>query len=186
MKMHAIVQNHLEKMLENRLPQELRRQIEEHLTGCADCRAAYAEALETSRLLKLLASEDAPEPAPGFSIQVMQNIQEARASQRWFYFPALRELGFATAMFLLLLGGYYMTVQATDRTASASAEVLLDMPADRAVPVLAAHQQHDPGAQNCPQCWQRKQGATQVAQVGDDHARRENVMSSLVSVEVGD
>jgi len=184
--MHAIVQDHLEKMLENRLPQELRQQIEGHLTGCADCRAAYAEALETSRLLKLLVAEEAPEPAPGFSIKVMQNIQEARASQRWFYFPALRELGFATAMFLLLLGGYYMTVQATDRTASASAEVLLDMPSDRATPVLAAHR-HDPGAQMCPQCWKQKQGSTQAAtQAADDHSRRESVFASLASVEVGD
>lgn len=180
--MHGIVQNHLEKMLENRLPQELRMQIEDHLTGCADCRASYADALETSRLLKLLASDDAPEPAPGFSIKVMQNIQESRASQRWFYFPALRELGFATAAFLLLLGGYYVTVQATDRTTSA--EVLLDMSSAQA-PVLAAHR-HDPAAEMCKQCWQKKQGAAQVAQVADDHARRESVMSSLASVDVGD
>jgi len=183
--MHAIVQDHLEKMLENRLPQELRDQVAAHLTGCADCRGAYEEALETSRLVKLLASEEAPEPAPGFSIKVMQNIQEARASQRWFYFPALRELGFATAMFLLLLGGYYMTVQATDRTSSASAEVLLDMPGHE-TPVLAAHH-HDPAAQMCPQCWQKKQGSTQVAtQVADEHANRERVIASLASVEVGD
>lgn len=184
--MHEIVQNHLEKMLENRLPQQLRQQVEDHLTGCADCRTAYAEALETSRLLKLLASEEVPEPAPGFSIKVMQNIQETRAARRWFSFPALRELGFATAMFLLLLGGYYVTVQATGRTTSA--EVLLDMPAPREAPVLAAHQHHDPAAQMCELCWQQKQGATtQVAtQVADDHARREIVIASLVSGEIGD
>lgn len=179
--MHEIVRNHLEKMLENRLPQELRNQIEGHLTGCADCRTAYADALETSRLLKLLASEEAPEPAPGFSIKVMQNIQEVRAERRWFSFPALRELGFATAMFLILLGGYYVTVQATDR--STSAEVLLDMPVPREAPVLAAHKHDDPAAQMCKLCWQQKQGA--ATQVADDHARRERVIASLVS-EVGD
>ncbi len=178
--MHAIVQDHLEKMLENRLPQELRRQVEAHLAGCAACRDAYEESLETSRLLKLLASEDAPEPAPGFSIKVMQNIQEARASQRWFSFPGLRELGFATAMFVLLLGGYYMTVQATSSTNSA--EVLLDMKVDRELPVLVAHEHTSP-AEMCKQCWQQKQGSTQVA---DDHANRERVIASLASVEVGD
>jgi len=57
------------------------------------------------------------------------------------------------------------------------------MPAERAAPVLAAHQHHDPAAENCKQCYQQKQGSTQVA---DDHARRESVMSSLASVEVGD
>jgi anti-sigma factor RsiW len=182
--MHAIVQNHLEKMLENRLPPQLRQQVEDHLTGCADCREGYAEALETSRLLKLLASDEAPEPAPGFSIKVMQSIQEARASRGWLYFPALRELGFAMAAFLLLLGGYYVTVQATDRTSN-SAEMLLDMPAGRSAPVLAAHKHdaHDPAAQLCKQCYQQKQATTQVA---DDHARRESVMASLAAVEVGD
>jgi len=180
--MHEIVQNHLEKMLENRLPQGLRNQVEGHLTGCADCRTAYADVVETSRLLRLLASEEAPEPVPGFSIKVMQNIQEARAERRWFSFPALRELGFATAMFLLLLGGYYVTVQATDR--STSAEVLLDMQTPREKPVLAAHQHQDPAAQMCKQCWQQKQGAT--TQVADDHTLRERVIASLVSGEVGD
>ena len=179
--MHAIVQDHLEKMLENRLPQDLRKQIEGHLTACADCRAAYEEAQETSRLLKLLASDEAPEPMPGFSIKVMRNIQEARATRSWFYFPALREMGFATAMFLLLLGGYYATVRATDQTPSA--EVLLDMPAQQAAPVLAAHRHDDPAAQMCKQCWQKKQGTIQVA---DDHARREQVIASLASAEVGD
>lgn len=183
--MHEIVQNHFEKMLENRLPPELRNQVEGHLTDCADCRTAYADVLETSRLLRLLTSEEAPEPMPGFSIKVMQNIQHTRAERRWFSFPALRELGFASAMFLILLGGYYLTVQATDQ--STSAEVLLDM-TPRKAPVLAAHQHHDPAAQMCKQCWQQKQGATtQVAtQIADDHARRESVMSSLLAGEVGD
>ena len=188
--MHAIVQNHLEKMLENRLPHELRNQVESHLTSCADCRSAYEEALETSRLVKLLASDDAPEPAPGFSIKVMESIQASRAASRsWLYFPALRELGFATAMFLMLLGGYYLTVRAADRTTSA--EFLVDMPGSRVVSVSATHQHRDPSSQSCALCWHQKHGsapqaATQVAKSDDDHARRESVFASLASTELGD
>jgi hypothetical protein len=181
--MHAIVQDHLEKMLENRLPPDVRKQVEGHLAGCAGCRAAYDEAVEASRWVKLLAVEEPLEPAPGFSVKVMQNIAEVRAAQGWFYFPAWRELGVAAAMFVALLGGYYFTVQATEQPRSAEL-LLVDAPVPAPAPALVAHR-HDPGATMCPECWQKKQGQGPL-QMADDHTRREQVIASLVTVEAGD
>src|SRR5260221_10060572 len=118
----------------------------------------------------------------------MDNIQASRAASRsWLYFPALRELGFATAMFLMLLGGYYLTVRAADRTPSA--EFLVDMPGGRVASVSATHQDRDPASQSCALCWQKHgstQTATQMARAEDDHARRESVFASLASAELGD
>jgi anti-sigma factor RsiW len=182
--MHEVVRNHLEKMLEGRLPQALQNEMESHLAGCPECRQALESARETSRLLRLLISEDAPEPAPGFSFKVMQNIAESKASSRsWFSFPAVRELALAAAMFLVLLGGYSLTVQATE--GDDSAQVLLNMPVERETPsLLAANHQHSNPDALCLQCWQQKQRSKPAS---DEHARREQVIVSLVSnTEMGD
>lgn len=181
--MHEVVHNHLEKMLEGRLPEALQNEFNQHLAGCPQCRQEVESAQETSRLLRLLISEDAPEPAPGFSAKVLLNIAETKAARRsWFSFPAVRELALAAAMFLVLLGGYALMFQATE--GESSAQVMLDMPVEREAPALlaASHDHSNPDAL-CLQCWKQKQDAA----AADEHARRERVMASLVSnTEMGD
>ena len=78
--MHTILSDHLERYLEGRLPAGVQSSVDNHLAECHSCQAELDEAMESSKLLRLLAvgEDDAtPEPLPGFSLKVMQGIEAA-------------------------------------------------------------------------------------------------------------
>ena len=185
--MHAILSENLENYLDGRLSRADRTSLEAHLGACGSCREALEEARQGSVLVKaLFAGEDfgsAPQPAPGFYVQVRGRIEEAKAASRWWILhPAFRQVAFASVMFVALVGGYFLTLHATE-LASGSAELMLDMQVERETPALLVAHRHTRPDEMCLQCWQLRQKTDVAAE--DLHSKREQVMAALVS-EPGD
>ena len=184
--MHAILNDHMEKYLEGRLPADIQASFDSHLEECHSCRETLSEAMESSQLLKLLAAgadDPAPEPTPSFAVKVMQGIEGARPVPFWlgwgWSIPMLRQLAVAAAMLLVLAGGYALTLQAT--TESTTAQLLFDMPVEHEAPLLAAHK-HVTFDDTCLKCWKHAQAQAKVVTTGSDsHANREQAMAALVS-----
>src|ERR1022692_4968459 len=167
--MHAILNENLEKYLEGRLPESLRAALDRHLTQCAGCRETLDEVMECSQMLKLLAAtEDGPEPAPGFAIKVLQGIEAAKPARSWVFgwlpSPMVRQMAMASVMLAALLTGYVFTLQTT---IAGPVQVAVD---DETVAPsgIATHVHHQKGGY-CEWCWH--QSRFEISQVDSDQAR---------------
>src|SRR5689334_2081295 len=84
------------------------RRIDDHLSGCSQCRQAWTELGET---LKLVDAAEVPEPGDGFERVMWARIQNALpepqrtapTSSVWRWMPAL---GMAAAVLLAVASGY--------------------------------------------------------------------------------
>jgi len=108
--MHEPIQTHIEKILEDRLPQSAKRSVEDHLAACAEC----AEELRAMRLhsgvMRALRVE-APELSAGFYARVMQRIEMQSPPSFWNLLldPIFgQRLVYATGALFLLMGAFLL------------------------------------------------------------------------------
>jgi anti-sigma factor RsiW len=179
--MHTILNQNLEQYLEGRLPAELQATVDTHLTECKSCQAELDEMFESRDMLKLLAvSEDDPalEPAPGFAVKVLANIEATgRTAPWWAFFPKVRELAVAGALLALLASGYGFTLHAS--APSTTAQLLVDWPAYREAPAQLFAHHHDANQKGmCMQCWQESK---KTSAISHNDGTREAAFATLVT-----
>ncbi len=84
--MHRPFEDGLEDHLSGRAASENLKQFEQHLAGCAECRA-QAEAMRAhQQLLNELRSPEMVDPAPGFYARVMERIETQKTGSFWSIF----------------------------------------------------------------------------------------------------
>ncbi len=133
--MHTVIRNHIEAYLDGTLRPVMLREVEAHLRQCRSCAAEVAENRQAHEWMQLLVAEQTIAPSPGFYARVCASI-EAEQVRRGGWLAALfpvfgRQLGFALTMFVLLVGGFLLTVRQTEEPRSDAAEVIMETPAIR-------------------------------------------------------
>jgi hypothetical protein len=73
------VQRDIAAYMDNLLPKETRRAMEQHIRSCTECRKALSEFETVQGLIKGL---DEVEPPPGFTFRIMAEIRETEARSR--------------------------------------------------------------------------------------------------------
>jgi anti-sigma factor RsiW len=134
----------LEERLEGSETPEGRRELEAHLSGCARCREAFADALAATQMLREAALEPAGEPAPylgaRLAAELRAGVRQGSGGQlAGDFWEALERLAlrwaFVTAMALVLLTGYVLTVdrpwQSDDLAAQSELREIFTEPAVR-------------------------------------------------------
>jgi anti-sigma factor RsiW len=131
--MHNVVETHIEGYLDGTLQPVVRREIDSHLASCQECRGELAEARKTHEWMQLLVPEQPLAPGPDFYARVSMRIdaeRERRSGWLASLFPVFgRQLGFAMMMFVLLLGGLFLTIRQTEFQDSANEIMAMDAPA---------------------------------------------------------
>jgi len=197
--MHTILNQNLEKYLEGRLPAGLQESLDNHLAECRSCQEALSEAMESSQLLKVLAipeADSAPEPMPGFALNVLEGIQSGRRAETrtvsfWgtirLGFPGMsliRQMALAAVMLVVLAGGYAFSLQSTQ--ASTTAGLLFDMPVEREAPALiTGSEATGVFGHSCLRCWQTSESSPVMAESvsATEHANREQAMAATLFSE---
>jgi anti-sigma factor RsiW len=179
--MHTILSDNLEKHLEGRLPAVIQASLDAHLAECSACQTELNEMLDSRQMLSLLAvteNDPALEPMPGFAVKVMAGIESARKPAPWYVsFPLLRPLALAAMMLAVLSSGYLFTLKSTE--ASATAELLVDMPTTRQAPAAVFTHHHQAGEKGiCLACWKSSRVTTASTNNNDV---REVAMASLIT-----
>jgi len=178
--MHTILSDNLEQHLEGRLPAATQASLDTHLAECHECQAELSDMLDSRQLLSLLAvaeNDPAFEPAPGFAIKVMSGIDAAHRPAPWYLsFPLLRPLALAALMLAMLSSGYLLTLKSTE--ASATAELLVDMPTTRQAPAAVFFNHHHGDKGICLDCWKSSRVSTASTTNNDV---REVALASLVT-----
>jgi anti-sigma factor RsiW len=184
--MHTILSDNLEKHLEGRLPAEIQASLDAHLAECHDCQTELSDMLDSRQMLSLLAvTEDDPalEPAPGFALKVMANIEAAQRpsiASGWLsilHFPMVRQLAMAAFMLAILCSGYAFTLKSTE--ASPTAELMVDLPTYREAPATVFAHHHSKGEHGiCLACWKSSRVST-ASSTNDDV--REVALASLIT-----
>lgn len=117
--MNRFVRDNLEDYLAGTLGGARKEQWDAYLAGNPKAReemASYEEGAHLLHELRLPETADA-EPAPGFYARVMTRIEEERRTPFWMVFlqPSfVRQLGFASLMWLTLLGAYTVAFENTE------------------------------------------------------------------------
>jgi anti-sigma factor RsiW len=111
--MHRVVTESLEEYLSGLLEPAVRRSIEDHLQGCAGCRAGIDGMVEASRLFGALRGE-ACEPAFGFYARVVERIEAADAAPSFaslfaFDLVFLRRMAFSCMLLLVAMGSFLVS-----------------------------------------------------------------------------
>jgi anti-sigma factor RsiW len=115
--MHAVVLDSLEEYLSGDLAPAAQRIVEAHLGVCNSCREEIQSMRDVSQMFLSLRSGDAPEPAPGFSAGVMQQMAGLKPAPTFASLFALdfafgRRLAFACLVLLAVLGTFLATHEA--------------------------------------------------------------------------
>ncbi|GEM_PF-4879862 len=198
--MHTILNDNLEKYLEGRLSAQLQDSLDKHLTECSSCQEVVNDAMESSRLLRVLAvteADPAPEPVPGFALKVIEGLpagQPALAAAGapasfWSslgflgltssYQTAIRQVAVAAVMLAVLAGGYAFSLQSSE--ASATAGLLFDMPVEHDAPALITGSEATGlFGHSCLRCWQNSETPAPASESATDHANREQTMAALL------
>jgi predicted anti-sigma-YlaC factor YlaD len=104
--MHQPIKDSFEEYLSGAADPARKREIEEHLSRCEQCRQAVDEMRSQSEMLKLLSPVES-EPAPGFYARVLERIETQRIPSVWELFlePVFgRRLAYGSLALLLVLG----------------------------------------------------------------------------------
>lgn len=117
-------------------------QVDAHLEACQPCRATVDRMRRQAVLLQSLRSPDQAEPGVGFYARVLDRIDSQRRASIWAIFldPFGKRLTYASAVLLVLLGGYIYTLESDTGTtlASTTEQILVD---DQNRPQIDADQQ---------------------------------------------
>ncbi|MBN1584304.1 MAG: zf-HC2 domain-containing protein [Anaerolineae bacterium] len=93
----------LAEYYDNELPVWRRQQVESHLSGCADCRAALSRLQHLSNVIADYALPDALTPAETFRAQVMLKVAHRKKTRSpyhaWFWYAV--PVGLGTALVIL-------------------------------------------------------------------------------------
>jgi hypothetical protein len=128
-------------------------------------------------LLAVTEDDPAVEPAPGFAIKVLASIEAAHRPVPWWSLPVVRQLALAALMLAMLSSGYLFTLKSTE--ASATAELLVDMPTMRQAPAAVFSHHHTPGDKGiCLACWKSSRVSTASSTNNDV---REVALASLIT-----
>lgn len=115
--MHGAVRNRLEDLLSEGSSKVERREVEEHLSSCAECSSELKAMKTQSELLHSLRAPQEVEPAVGFYARVVQRIEERATASIWSVFidsPFGKRLAYASLAVALLLGTYVVTEESQD------------------------------------------------------------------------
>jgi anti-sigma factor RsiW len=118
--MHAVVMDNLEEYLSGTLTPAIQRNVDAHLSNCAQCRQEVAGMRDVSEMLgSLVYVEDAYvehefAPNPGFYARVMRKVGDRHAAPSFAGLFALdfaftRRLVFSSLLTLAILGTYLVT-----------------------------------------------------------------------------
>ncbi len=131
--MHNVVENHIEAYLDGTLRPVVRREVDSHLASCGACRSEVAEARRTHEWMQLLVPAQPLAPGPDFYARVAMRIdaeKERRDNRLAALFPIFgKQLAFALMLFVLLVGGFFLTLRQTEFTDNANAIMAMDAPA---------------------------------------------------------
>jgi anti-sigma factor RsiW len=123
--MHESVRASLEDYLRGR---EKALGVEEHLRACESCRNEVEAMRAQSLLFRTLKAPVEPEPGAGFYARVMNRIETQTRPSVWNVFAEslfAKRLGYASAMFLLLLGSVLVSSSPDDTYAVTGPEAIL-------------------------------------------------------------
>jgi predicted anti-sigma-YlaC factor YlaD len=138
--MHESVRDSLEDYLR---PGSSVPGVEEHLRACESCRQEVEAIRKQNRLLQDLKAPAEIEPSPGFYARVINRIETQTRPSVWSLFGDslfARRLVYASATFLLLLGGLLIT-STQEAGATSDAELIL---AGEQLPAPVLVEQADP------------------------------------------
>lgn len=114
--MHGPVRDRLERLLTETSSLGESKEVEKHLSSCAEC-SAELEAMKTqSKLFSSLRTEET-EPMAGFYARVMQRIEERANTSVWtaFIYSSFGvRLAYASLAIALVLGTYWITEESQD------------------------------------------------------------------------
>jgi anti-sigma factor RsiW len=103
----------LEDYLEGRLATSDQAQLSEHLSRCEPCARALAAAQLATQVLREARLPYAPEPSPGFAQRVTARlrVEQQAIADFWRSLEVFaRRVSWAAAVLLLILGGYFWTL----------------------------------------------------------------------------
>jgi hypothetical protein len=126
--MHRQVRSKLEDILAGTGQLAGKREDDQHLNDCADCRDEVAAMRSQQRLLWTLRPADDAEPRAGFYARVMERIESQGAASIWNLFfdsPVGRGLAMASMVLALTLGVYLVS---SERYAAPQAGQVLSLP----------------------------------------------------------
>jgi predicted anti-sigma-YlaC factor YlaD len=142
--MHGLIRERLEECLRGAPGRKLPPELEQHLHACEECRDALNSMREHAQMLRVLASPQMVEPAPGFYARVLERIDVQQRASFWNVFlePAFGRRVMATSLALAgLLGGYLAFTETRNPVPVANAESI--MAVEEHPPNLGANVQRD-------------------------------------------
>jgi hypothetical protein len=134
------LQQQLDDLLDDRLPQEMLQTIDEHIRGCLSCQ----KMLEQERAFRqLLSSHPAPSVRPEFVEQVLKQGNKQRPVKLWQGFAAGVASTVAAGVLIVLM---FNTWQSTPVTGDNLANIALDVNEQRTLNLVFNVPQDLPGA----------------------------------------
>lgn len=144
--MHQPIQEGLEEYLSGNTTSVHYRNVEAHLANCVGCREEMISLREHAELLRALRAPAEVEARPGFYGRVMERIEAQTLTSFWSELLEglfVRRLVYSSALLLVLLAGYVLTVGESIDTARGSAPEVILASEDETPPDFGMDQERD-------------------------------------------
>ena len=125
--MHRSIRDRVEDLLARQGHAIRDREVNTHLSSCAECSAELSSMQKQAELLRVLRAPEEMEPAPGFYARVLQRIEERARESMWaafIYSRFAKRLTYASLTVAVMLGSYVVTQEALDGHLLGSQSVL--------------------------------------------------------------